>query len=181
MNVIFLDFDGVLDTIHYNSDEDVEKRVKLLADITHKYNASVIIEAAAKDAIDEETMEINGKWVNFIFSLFQKYDINCIGRCPNVIKKNSNNSYTPIWKEYEIRLYLFRHPEIEHYCIIDDDDLAPRNSDLNMVRDHLVKTCLYSEKKEEEGLLPKHIEEVGKILKKDNHIRKLVLNKKSKV
>ena len=41
---------------------------------------------------------------------------------------------------FQIRLFLFRHPEIEHYCVIDDDDLAPKKSDLNKVRKHLVKT-----------------------------------------
>ena len=28
-----------------------------------------------------------------------------------------------LWKEFEIKKYLFNHPEIEHFCIIDDDDL----------------------------------------------------------
>ena len=50
-------------------------------------------------------MEID--WVKNIFNLFKKYDIECIGRTPNVIKRLSNNSYAPIWKEDEIRLYLF--------------------------------------------------------------------------
>ena len=39
-----------------------------------------------------------------------------------------------IYYFFEIRLYLFRHPEIEHYVVIDDDDLGPNNSDLNKVR-----------------------------------------------
>ena len=30
-------------------------------------------------------------------------------------------SFYSIWKEDEIRLYLFRHPEVLHYCVIDDD------------------------------------------------------------
>ena len=85
-----------------------------------------------------------------------------------------------MWKEDEIRLYLYRHPEIEHYCVIDDDDLQPHNSDLNKVRDHLVKTIYYSDKPEEEGLLPKHKEEIKEVLKKDNDIKKLVLKRKTK-
>ena len=178
INVIFLDFDGVLDTIHYSNDEDVEKRIKILSDICKENNCKIVIEAAAKDAIDEETMEVDGKWVEFIFSLFEKYGIECIGRTPNVKKRQSNNSYISMWKEDEIRLYLYRHPEINHYCIIDDDDLAPRNSDLNKVRDHLVKTIYYSDNKEEEGLLDKHKEEVKNILKLDNEISKLVLKRK---
>lgn len=177
-NVIFLDFDGVLDTIHYQSDEDVEKRIKILADICKEYDCKIVIEAAAKDAIDEEKMEIDGEWVSFIFKLFEKYGIDCIGRTPNVKRKISDHSYIPMWKEDEIRLYLYRHPEIEHYCIIDDDDLAPHRSDLNKVREHLVKTINYSKNPEEEGLLESHKEEVGKVLKKENEIRRLKKKRK---
>ena len=177
MNVIFLDFDGVLDTIHYNSYDDVERRVRILSEICKEYDCKVVIEAAAKDAIDEETMEISGKWVNFIFGLFKKYGIECIGRTPNV-RKWMGLSYMEMWKEDEIRLYLFRHPEIEHYCVIDDDDLAPYNSDLNKVRDYLVKTIYYSDNYEEEGLLESHKEAIGKVLRKENNIRRLVLKKK---
>lgn len=184
MNVIFLDFDGVLDTIHYMEKEDVERRVKILADICHEYNCKVVIEAACKIAIDEETLEINdSEWVNFVFSLFKKYNIECIGRTPDVKRKVWNNSYLPMWKEDEIRLYLFRHPEIEHYCVIDDDDLSDlhQKSDLDKVRNHLVKTIFYSKiKEDEEGLLETHKEEVGKVLKKENEIRKFALKKINK-
>ena len=72
MNVIFLDFDGVLDTIHYNSDEDIENKIMILSDICKEYDCKVVIESAAKDAIDEETLDVSGKWVNFIFDLFKK-------------------------------------------------------------------------------------------------------------
>lgn len=177
MNVIFLDFDGVLDTFHYNSYEDVEKRIMILSDICKEYDCKVVIEAAAKDAIDEETLEVSGKWVNFIFSLFNKYGIECIGRTPNVKKKLSSSSCYEMWKEDEIMLYLYRHPEIEHYCVIDDDDLAPYNSDLNKVRDHLLKTLLYSDNSSEEGLLESYKDEIGNILKKENKIRRLVLKR----
>lgn len=177
MNIIFLDFDGVLDTIHYHSDEDIERRVAILADICHEYDCKVVIEASAKEAIDEETLEVTGKFVNFIFNLFDKYDIECVGRTPSVIKRLSSSSYVSMWKEDEIRLYLFRHPEVEHYCVIDDDDLFPHNSDLNKVRDHLLTTIYYSDNPEEEGLLLKHKGEIGRILQKENEIRKLSLKR----
>lgn len=179
MNVIFLDFDGVLDTFHYSSNEDIEKKVIILANICKEYNCNVVIEASAKGAIDEETLELYNDWIKFIFDLFKKYGIKCIGRTPSVSKKLDKYFDIPMWKDYEIRLYLFRHPEIEHFCIIDDDDLYP-NSDLRMLNDYLVKTKNYSKEKKEEGLLDCHIEEVGKILKKENKIRNLVLKYKKR-
>lgn len=179
MNVIFLDFDGVLNTVHYSSNEDIEKRIKILADICHTYDCKVVIEASAKDAIDEETMETDSKWIQYIFDCFNKYGIICIGRTPKVEKRLNSYSYIPIWKEDEIRLYLYCHPEIKHYCIIDDDDAIPI-SDLNKVRNHLVKTINYSNNKEEEGLLEKHKLEVGKILKKENEMLKIIEIKNEK-
>ena len=181
MNVIFLDFDGVIDTIYYKTNEDMEKKIKILGDICHKYDCKVVIEASAKDSIDEETMEIESNWVRQIFEYFKKYDIECIGRTPTVQRRLSDHSYLPIWKEDEIRLYLYRHPEIEHYCVIDDDDLGPRNSDLDKVREHLVTTDYYCEKNPElEGLLETHSDEVGKALQKENEIRKMLLKRKKR-
>ena len=52
MNVIFLDFDGVLNTVHRSSDSDIEKRIKLLGEICRELDCKVVIEASAKDAID---------------------------------------------------------------------------------------------------------------------------------
>ena len=171
MNVIFLDFDGVLDTIHYKSLYDIERRIKILGDICKEYNCKVVIESSAKDAIDEETLEVaEGSWVNDIFRLFKKYGIECIGRTPNVKVKIKDNSYLPMCKVNEILKYLEMHKEIDHYCVIDDDDTKRMHwekSDLDKVRDHLVETIYYSNNPEEEGLLPKHKEEVGRILKKN--------------
>ena len=171
MNVIFLDFDGVLDTYHYNSLEDIERKIKLLADICSENNCKVVIEAASKNVIDEETLEVmDGSWIKEIFVMFKKYNIECIGRTPNVERKINENTYLSMWKEDEIIKYLEMHPEIEHYCIIDDDDTKSimhwKTSDLDKVRDHLVETIYYSNNPNEEGLLPKHKDEIARILKK---------------
>ena len=173
MNVIFLDFDGVLDTVHYASKDDIERRIIILADICKDLDCKVVIEASAKDVIDEETMEIFNEesWVNHIFKCFNKYGIDCIGRTPNRCKYYENGSYTDMWKEDEILAYLEEHPEIEHYVVIDDND----STDLEKVKDHLVETIYYSDNPEEEGLLPRHKEEVRKKLlinRYDNNTRK---------
>ncbi len=183
MNVIFIDFDGTLDSYYYKAYEDTEEKVKILADICHEYDAKVVIEASAKSAINEETMEIDSKaeWVLYLFYLFNKYDIDVIGRTPEVRRYTSpdRHSYIGMWKEDEIRLYLMRHPEIEHYCVIDDDDLTKvfhRKSDLDKVREHLVSPDYYNDDNPElEGLQPYHKEMVGEALKKENDVLKLML------
>ena len=176
MNVIFLDFDGVLFTAHSSKKEDVERRVQVLSNICNTYNCKVVIGASNKESIDEETMETESKWLKDVLNLFKKYNIDCIGRTPNVSRNIGDGTYISTWKEDEIRLYLFRHPEIDHYCVIDDDDFI----DLKKVQNHLIKTIDYSpENPYEEGLLLKYKEEVGRVLEKDNHIKKLSLKRKS--
>ena len=170
MNVIFLDFDGVLDTYHFMKSDDIERRIKILSKICMETGSKVVIEASAKRCIDEETLEVEDdvKWVKKIFENFNKYNIECIGRTPEVGRKISEFSYTPIWKEDEIKLYLSRHPEIDHFCIIDDDDMGPKNSDLKTLKDYLVVTLNYSDNPEEEGLLESHLDQIKDILKKEN-------------
>ena len=184
MNVIFLDFDGVIDTNYYKTNEDIEKKIAILAEICKEYNCKVVIDASAKSVIDEETLKVDkdAKWVQYVFDLFEKYGIECIGRTPSVSRRLSSCSYTPIWKEDEIRLYLFRHPEIEHYCVIDDDDLNVRQkSDLDKVRDHLVVTDYYlGDNPRGEGLLKKHKEQIKKVLEKENEVKRFALKKKVK-
>ena len=193
MNVIFLDFEGVLithqDKIAMFNDEKsfffyykIEKRIALLAEICNEYNCKIVIEASGKNEIDEETMKIKSqnKFTQYISEMFKKYGIECIGRTPNVERRIGDYTILPMWKEDEIRLYLLRHPEIEHYCILDDDDtismLHWEKSDLEKVKTHLVKTEYYSELGDkEEGLLPYHKEEIREVLQKENEIRKLVI------
>ena len=153
-----------------------------MADICREYDCKVVISASAKQFIDEETMEIDEDcdWIKDVFGLFKKYGIDCIGRTPIVSRKKSNFPEIPIWKEDEIRLYLYRHPEIEHYCVIDDDDtlntLHWHRSDLDKVRKHLVTPLDYSdEHPEETGLFERHKEEVGRALQEENEVKRLVL------
>lgn len=180
MNVIFLDFDGVIDTFHYTSFEDMENKIKILSRICHEHDCKVVIEASAKVVIDEETLEIEDgvEWIKNIFKCFKKYDIDCIGRTPCIGKHKTSGFYTPIWKEYEIKVFLFRHPEIDHFCIIDDDDLGPKNSDLSTLSEYVIRPLNYSKNKDEEGLLDDHSIKVGEILKKENKYKKLALKRK---
>lgn len=182
MNVIFLDFDGV---INLNSKEDenaVERRIKILGDICKIYDCKVVIESSYKDHINEETLETDLDWIQEYFNLFQKYDIECIGRVPSIKKELRPGKFTDIWKEDEILEYLKMHPEIERFCIIDDDDRVSipskekgdfSKSDLNLVRDYLISPIIYSDKYPNlAGLQESHIKEVGKILEKENRFKK---------
>ena len=170
MVVIFLDIDGPLITFNFSSYEDIERKIKLLSDFYKDLGVDgVVIESTNKDVIDEKTLEVLNEHnvVKFIIDCFKKYGLNFLGITPNV-KKILGESELDVCKEDEILLYLERHPEIEHYCVIDDDDarFIYKQSDLDKVRDHLVTVTYYSKLyPEEEGLLEKHREEIRQVLK----------------
>ena len=235
MNVIFLDFDGVLCTYHCKSADDIEEKIKLLAGICQRLNCKVVISSAHKEDIDEDTLEVKSQYASYakmVLNLLKKYGIEVIGRTPNLKSKYHYNKFpkedvekfiseyykklefykdslkygfndyyvfiekypklsdyyneimyskVKIWKEDEIRIYLMRHPEIEHYVILDDDDIGPRNSDLKKVRDHLIVTEMSDcENPLMEGLLPEHEEEIARILQKENKVRSYILRMNEK-
>jgi len=168
MNVIFLDYDGPLFTFSDASYDALERRIKTLADICHSYNCKVVVSSAHKDKIDSETLEPLNDLNRNVLTLFKKYGIDFIGKTPEVGKKTGKFSYAESWKEYEIIRYLTTHPEVEHYCVIDDDTNNISASDLNMVRSHLVKVSPLEDDKTKEGLLPSHKEQVKEVLELDN-------------
>ena len=186
MKVIFLDFDGVLYGHHdiyddrfnrideYVHKERLENKIKILSDICKEFDCKIVIESSYKDCIDEGTLETDVDWINEIFNLFKKYDIELVGRTPNLSEiREDYSGNPPIWKEDEILGYLDKHKEVDAYCVIDDDDLKAmgKQSDLDKVRDHLVETMWYNEEEPtNEGLQEYHKEEIGKILQKKRRV-----------
>lgn len=189
MKVIFIDFDGVITTLQDFYDYSIKKidedtydrkkseRIKILADICKEYDAKVVIESAHKYSIDEETLETDIDWIKEYLKEFKENGIEVIGRTPCLEEfKEDYDGKPPIWKEDEILEYLRRHPEIDSYCVIDDDDLVTiparidgdfSRSDLNKVRDHLVAIYPVDLKgRFDVGLQEYHKEEIGKILEK---------------
>lgn len=189
MKVIFLDFDGVLYGIHdlYEDGikidkskwiDKIKKTSEILGEVCKKKNAKIVIESSYKDLIDEETLETEIDWIQEIFDILKAEGVEIVGRTPNLrdIRGEDYDGNPPIWKEDEILAYIDRHPEIDSYCVIDDDDLVNiparvqgdfSRSDLNKVRDHLVTTTYISlEKPYIEGLQEYHKEEIEKILEK---------------
>lgn len=189
MKVIFIDFDGVINTVQDKYDlaidgiseetakERITKRIKILADACKENDAKVVIESAYKEKIDPETLESNVEWIQDYLNILKENGVEVIGRTPCLEEfREDYKDLPPIWKEYEILEYLRRHPEIDYYCVIDDDDLVKipdkekgdySRSDLNLVRDHLV--AIYPidlHGKYDVGLQEYHKEEIGKILEK---------------
>lgn len=150
MKVIFLDFNGVLDT-HDKMDEINFDNLQRLKYIINKTNSKIVISSSLKNSYFY-TGHLNKKLQSIIEKL-EQVGIEVIGITP----KADN-------REEEIKLYLEQHQEIENYCILDDD------YDMEGLKEHLVK--LPSQMKEgQTGLNDSHMNMAIDIL--NNSIKKL--------
>lgn len=107
MKVIFLDFNGVLDT-YDNFDEIDQQNLYKLVDAANLTDSKIVITSSNKD-----TFYRTGKHNKIMQKLFDElynYNVEVLGYTK---KLNS--------REEEILEYLKSHPEITHYCILDDD------------------------------------------------------------
>lgn len=164
MNVIFLDIDGVIRCSHNKLELD-EKKFEVLGKICSKYNCNVVLSSSwiLTDVEFDETTEEFYPNNNFLelLELFKKYNINFIGMTP-AIPNFSRPHGQEMWKEYDIQQYLNEHPNVEHICIIDDEEY-----DLESLKDYLVLTKYYCENPSCEGLTNDYIEKIGEVLKKE--------------
>lgn len=119
MKVIFLDFNGVLDT-HFKMDEidyDNLQRLKFIVSVT---GAKIVISSSLKNTYWRSGM---------IRGLLKEVIDRLISEGMDVI------DFTPMMdsREDEIKLYLDNHPEVSSYVILDDD------YDMISMKEHMVK------------------------------------------
>lgn len=117
MKIIFLDFNGILDTWE-NMDEINEDNLNRLKKLVDETGSNVVYSSSNRySRFGKEIM------LNLISN-----GINVIGVTPQLGER-----------EIEIKSYLDGHPDIENYCILDDD------YDMDSMKEHLVKLPLQSE------------------------------------
>ena len=107
MKVIFLDFNGVLDTSE-NMDEIDFNNLQRLKYIVEKTDAKIVISSSIKNSF-YYTGHFS-KLLMHVIKTIENEQMEVIGITP----KSST-------RENEIKLYLNSHADIENFCIIDDD------------------------------------------------------------
>ena len=166
MKVIFLDIEGVLNTvdtiknntimyrktgIHYENID--EERVKYLKEIVEKTGASIVLSSSGWkiDFTKKDGMIIpiddSGK---YLLQMFRKYNITLLDITGNHLAKH----------ELEIKDWLEEHREVDNYLILDDECFHLPET----MRKHYIQTTLNYEK--DNGLLESHIEKAIDILNK---------------
>ena len=107
MKVIFLDFNGVLDT-NENCDVIDDTNLSILISAIKLTDSKIVITSSNKN-----TYYYLGRHNRLMYNLIkvlENYDVEVLG-------------YTKLLetREEEILEYLKSHPEITNYCILDDD------------------------------------------------------------
>ena len=126
MNVIFLDFDGVITTYDSKWNIDLEK-LALIDKIVQQTNAKIVVTSSWKcgckdvDCFRQKLQPKRRAKTKTIFNKFleQIYDIT--EDCEH--------------KSQEVKKYLSKHKEqIENYVIVDDEDVFADEDDINFVQ-----------------------------------------------
>lgn len=147
MKVIFLDFNGVLDT-WFEMDKINYDNLQRLKWIVRETEAKVVLTTSNKRSY--VTSGVMNPIMVMLTTRLMEEGIDVIGVTPNADTR-----------EHEIMLYLYEHPEIENYVIIDDD------YDMEELADHLVKLPCQNIGQEQLGLQKEHAEKAIKILGKN--------------
>jgi hypothetical protein len=126
MNVIFLDYDGVVNTPMWNEDgtrcrynfpKDNKvnnfQAVQWVSEFCQKYGYSIVVSSTWRMDSNYKECLVNGGL---------RAGIEILGRTE--ICKDVKDSYTGIYvtRGVEIEQYLEQHPEVDEYLIFDDDD-----------------------------------------------------------
>ena len=138
MKVIFLDFNGILDT-YENMDVIDSDNLNRLKRIVDQCNAKVVLTTSNKNNYYRSGV-IRGILKYIIDSLLEA-GIDVIGMVPMLDSR-----------EDEIHAYLDMHPEVEEFVILDDD------YDMPSFRDNLILLPSQMIGIEQRGLEDEHVE-----------------------
>lgn len=144
MKVVFLDFNGILDTYDNMDVVDLDNlnRLKTIVDVT---GAKVVLTTSNKNNY-YRSGKIRGILKYIIDSLLEA-GIDVIGMVPMLDSR-----------EKEIHAYLDMHPEVEEFVILDDD------YDMPSFKDNLILLPSQSIGPEQNGLEDEHVERAIEIL-----------------
>ena len=128
MNVVFLDYDGVVNTAMWDA-EGKHCRYNFSWDNSVNNFQSVqwvseFCEQCGYDIVVSSTWRLEKNYIDCLKNGGLRSGINVIGKTPFLLDGTRGD---------EIRAYLSSHPEVEKFLIFDDDN------DMDDLEDHLIK------------------------------------------
>jgi hypothetical protein len=168
MRIIFLDVDGVLNSLPYN-DKNKNKNnnisdiyLKRLAQIYHSFNdTKIVLSSSWKNAPNDHYMK------KYLYEKLNQYDLEIIDETPSYDINNKIIGDRP----KEILEWLNRHPNIKDWVSIEDDWKKEEYEKIQKnLSKRLIETSYFVEKEEDGGIKEKDVEKAIEILRggKDN-------------
>lgn len=141
MNVLFLDFDGVINTYWWNADGTKfeigykdkctnSQAVQWISHFCEEYNYYIVVSSTWRIGTSVESLR------RVLINSGMKEDV----ANNRVIDKTPVYHHGYVTRGEEINDWLKRHPDTSRYIIVDDDDDFECFPEM---RDHLVKTNFY--------------------------------------
>ena len=155
MRVLFLDFDGVLNSMRYDRERDMatntnidESRLPLLKQIVEATQAKIVLSTSWRHHWNKNVSDCDdvGLWMN---NVFEKYGMEIYGKTPQLHFGAGRKAEVLSWLE-------FPPEKVESFVILDDYALGWEE-----LGACLVKTSQYIGR----GLEREHVEKAIKILR----------------
>lgn len=157
MNIVFLDIDGVLNSMPYFEsikgkrdrihNEIDESKLPLLKQIIEENNAHIVLSSTWRDLDDEEHPTCYAMWEYLVKSL-EKYDMRIMSKTPIIKQK----------RPLEIKTWLEnRVDKNEIKWISLDDDWSEKHYEEYGIGGHLVSTKFFTYDINDGGLQEKHV------------------------
>lgn len=134
MKVIFLDVDGVLNSVLDNNAASVdEKRVALLEELVRKTGAAVVLSSGWRFWFDDDMRPATEEARHFD-AMLRAHGVVLYGKTPDLgteeIKRSREFSAV---KAKEIKAWLGARDDIESYVVLDDLDLKDEEVNLRRI------------------------------------------------
>ena len=148
MKIVFLDFDGVLNSEKYLRASDLtgvainKEKLLLLKRVIDETGAKIVLTTSWRSHWDKEVCDETGIIIN---KLFFSVGLEIFDKTPE----------PSLRREEEIKAWLNSHSDIENFVVLDDMMLGGK-----FLENHFVKTCAYRD-----GLSEEDAKNAIKILK----------------
>ena len=171
MNIIFLDIDGVLNSMEYfkslgpkserrnNHDEISSFHLQKLSEIYHSVDdCKIVLASTWRQLSDRDDNNVCYGMYMYLVNELKRYDMKIHDKTPYIHNNRPLEIYT--WIQDNIHKY-----DDLHYCILDDD-YSISNYEVYGLHKHLVKTKYFCNEIHEGGLQDYHVELAKDILHK---------------
>lgn len=164
MNIIFLDIDGVLNSLPYmesvkykNGENSISNfHVKMLSKLYHKFDAKIVLTSTWRE-LDDSSDETCYKVYKYLVDSLAFYNMDIYSKTP-VIENN---------RPLEIATWLDSRTDkdVINFVILDDD-FSKEDYDLYGLSKNLVHTTFFGKNISDSGLQQSHIDKAIIILNK---------------